>query len=1655
MKTRTKWWWQWKVSRGLIGLTFAAGPLGAQEFIPVPAALEAMSYSAAAWGDCDGDLDLDVLLVGRNTSQYDSSLIYRKLNDGSFTNIYQNLSAGDLLGNHSGSTIWSDLDGDGDLDVLITGEEGSRLHRNNGDGTFTFLSGAVPNWNWSRAATGDFTGDGRPDIVLLQSFVGTGAGAAGLFVNQGGLTFADQPGAVPPSPNEMALAAADFDLDGDLDLVVAGREVFSGSTCLIYRNDGLGNFSSVGFGLPGFASGTVAWGDFDNDGDPDLLLGGVGWSAQPLYLFRNDGIEFEDTGLELPTLANPVAAWGDFDNDGWLDFVVAGGSGTTVSTLLYHNQRNGTFTNVAASLPGMTLGSLTWADEDGDGRLDLLINGAGDYGQQVVALMRNQAVTANSPPGAPAGLSAITTPAGVTLEWLAATDANQSGGLTYNVRLGTTSGAHDIVPAMADGPTGWRRIVAPGNAGTRLNLKVAGLPPGTYYWSVQAVDHAFAGGPFAAEASFVVQNLPTISGMEDVSLPLNGSAGPLEFTVGDLETPVEDLVVAVEASNGALVSPSGLVLGGTGADRTLTVTPNAGQAGTTVITITVSDVDGGLASTSFLVEVANQAPTISAVPPLLQVVVGNTPPPVPFTIGDMESPVESLTVTVESSYSYLVPPDSWTLAGSGAERTLSLIPLPGVAATSDITITVTDPLGASTQVSFAFEMYVVPPTVTGLPGEIILYPGQSSPVIEFTVADDLTPAGEISVTADTSDPNLLHYTQVEIAGTGAARTVRVHTLDSLQGNAVVKLFVVDADGGLTLVELLVRIEMFTRIELTNAVPASPRAASWADCDGDGSMDLVIYGSSGAPVVLRNVSSASGGIAFEPGPTMPDSISWPDPAATWGDYDNDGDPDLLLTGVWSLDPSFAIRIYRNDGATFSLVEPNLPGVITGWASFGDFDHDGDPDVALSGYAELTPGFSAIYLNQGSNFQISSPVGAPESGPFVGYHMPYIADWADFNNDGLLDLVGRISPDQTGWPWTGVRIFLHDGTFPKFEGTEIAPEGVVIEHLAVLDLNNDGFLDLHLSGHAVNDASRAWMATGLNQGKGSFQFTVPRQRYHGTAQSWGDANNDGTADLLISGSVYDSQSFGHAVRPFQGLVVNGQEIPLALTGGHASVAWVDVDRDGDQDFFTLNDHVPVIYRNNLPTPNSVPEVPAGLVVEQINGRVRLSWEESSDANQLSGLTYSVAVRELDGTPVVLPPADLVTGRLKLLKRGNAGAGLHWDLTGLPEGGYEWTVQSVDASHDTSPFAPWQSFVVQPPPVISSFSDLAIRVNGTTGPLSFTVTDTLPDVPEDLIVTAVSSNPQLVPPTGLVVAGTGVNRTLTVTPAVNRIGVAQVTVSVSYGDAVSTASFQLEVVSEAPLLLAPGALTIRMNDSLGQFVLLLSDEDYSPNSLVLEVTSSAPALIGPGHISISGTGGSRGLTIAPQPYEIGEAVLTFVTRNPAGLSSTNLMVVTVIDDPPVVVSKQVTTDEDVALPVLLEASDPEHQPLSVTIVIPPGHGTLSGTGLTRTYQPATNYFGPDAFTFRVNDGRQDSQPATISITVNPVADTANGVLVAQPVGNGQFLLELMAEPRASYRIDVSPDLSSWEPWLTLVANASGNISVLDAVPRPQRFYRITPLD
>jgi len=100
-----------------------------------------------------------------------------------------------------------------------------------------------------------------------------------------------------------------------------------------------------------------------------------------------------------------------------------------------------------------------------------------------------------------------------------------------------------------------------------------------------------------------------------------------------------------------------------------------------------------------------------------------------------------------------------------------------------------------------------------------------------------------------------------------------------------------------------------------------------------------------------------------------------------------------------------------------------------------------------------------------------------------------------------------------------------------------------------------------------------------------------------------------------------------------------------------------------------------------------------------------------------------------------------------------------------------------------------------------------------------------------------------------------------------------------------------------------------------------------------------------------------------------------------------VTANNNAPVADSQTPSVAEDTASPITLTATDVDNDPLTYSIITEPSHGTLSGSGATRTYTPAANYNGPDSFTFKVNDTVVDSDTATVSITVEAVNDAPVG--------------------------------------------------------------------
>jgi len=478
-------------------------------FANVPiAGLPGVRYSSVAWGDYDNDGRLDILLTGLS-NVVGVSQIWRNTGNG-FTNVTASVTPG-LPGVSLSSVAWGDYDNDGRLDFLFTGTPTglsgiSQLWRNTGSGftnVTSSLAPGLPGVRYSSVAWGDYDNDGRLDFLLTglsgpdevsQLWRNTGSG----FTN---VTASVAPGL--PGVNDSSVAWGDYDNDGRLDFLLTG---FTGSASVsqLWRNTGSGFTNvtaSVAPGLPGVNDSSVAWGDYDNDGRLDFLLTGYSGVSQ---LWQNTGSGFSNVTASvapgLPGVSFSSVAWGDYDNDGRLDFLLTG-SGVSQ---LWRNTGSG-FTNVTSSvapgLPGVQNSAVAWGDYDNDGRLDFLLTGT-----NVSQLRRNDVPALNTAPTTPTGLTATPTTNGVLLSWNAAADAQTpASGLSYNVRAGTTPGGTNLLAAHVNATSGFRRVPALGNAQMNLSLRLTltGVPLGQkIYWSVQAIDTAFAGGAFATESAF-------------------------------------------------------------------------------------------------------------------------------------------------------------------------------------------------------------------------------------------------------------------------------------------------------------------------------------------------------------------------------------------------------------------------------------------------------------------------------------------------------------------------------------------------------------------------------------------------------------------------------------------------------------------------------------------------------------------------------------------------------------------------------------------------------------------------------------------------------------------------------------------------------------------------------------------------------------------------------------------------------------------------------------------------------------------------------------------------------------------------------------------------------------------------------------------------
>ncbi len=340
-------------------------------------------FFGCAWGDYDNDGYSDLFVADGLWFRTTTNHLYHNNGDGTFARMTTS-DVGSVVGDRGGwrGGAWGDYDNDGFLDLYVTQNNGLRyLYHNNGDGRFTRVTTNGPivtEAGYGQGVSwGDYDSDGFLDLFVATALNSSTANS--LYHNKGDGTFtkvttgpiaADR----PTGDATFGGAWADFDNDGDLDLVAGGGT----GPKFVYRNNGAGQFSKITSGaLPQDSAYTLffSWGDYDNDGLLDLFSGE--WNLQCRLFHNEGGGQFTKMLFPPGSYETRGGVWGDYDNDGYLDLFIPIGGNSPGRSLLYHNDGDGTFTQITTGSLVSDYGHTScaaWCDYDIDGFLDLFVN---------------------------------------------------------------------------------------------------------------------------------------------------------------------------------------------------------------------------------------------------------------------------------------------------------------------------------------------------------------------------------------------------------------------------------------------------------------------------------------------------------------------------------------------------------------------------------------------------------------------------------------------------------------------------------------------------------------------------------------------------------------------------------------------------------------------------------------------------------------------------------------------------------------------------------------------------------------------------------------------------------------------------------------------------------------------------------------------------------------------------------------------------------------------------------------------------------------------------------------------------------------------------------------------------------------------------------
>jgi alpha-tubulin suppressor-like RCC1 family protein len=1054
----------------------------------------------------------------------------------------------------------------------------------------------------------------------------------------------------------------------------------------------------------------------------------------------------------------------------------------------------------------------------------------------------------------------------------------------------------------------------------------------------------------------------------------------LLFEIRDSETPVQNLSVIADADDPVLVPMDQIDITCNDGQCQAMITPSQNDNGETLIHFRVNDGEkSSVSSIKIVVEATNDPPYISEIDNH-RTDENITSSAISFKIDDLESAADDLILIARSSNLSLVPEDQIVFGGTGKNRFVTITPGNNQSGLAVITLTVRDQSEASSQ-SFTLTVNAAP-DITDI-GDITIAEDQSTGFIDFQVSDSESDFSQLTIVGFASDPNMVPDQNIQVNCSSIGCRLLIKPNPDQSGKTLITLRVSDGHA-VSEDTFLLTIEPGNdppdvEIDLEAGNPAIA-AGAYHSLAVRGGNEVMAWGRNDMAQLGIGVSGENKGKTF---PNIVngmekivdlaagenhslalsnDGIVW-----AWGNNSQGqlgiGDSDttqmdtpqnvLLLTDIMSIDAGYAHSLaLQNDGTVWSWGS-NTKGQL-GNGKSGMETSENKPYLipTLDSCVAIAAGYAhSVALKKDGTvwtwgFNSSGQLGdQSETNKYQPAIVPGLANViaiaaGDYHTVALKS-------DGTVWTWG-------DNPFGQLgDGTTIMKTLPV----RVLDISN---------------------VTGIAAG---YVHTLAL-RNDGTVWGWGGN---------VYGQLGDNSNMEMQTRPVKadisphGIAVEAGHYHSMVLKSDGSVWCFGANGFGQLGNNTLQGTALPVKVNS---PDNLGKLDIGTpyIIDEDDQTGAILFSVTDEETPSEDLVVSVA----SSNPRLVPESGFI----------REGTGKTQSLTIRPAknqfGRATITIKVSDGiSFSTDSFTLWVD-EINDSPTISDIGYQSIDEDTQSDNIPFQINDM--ETPSDqLLVSATSSNPTLVPNANIQIIGNGQTRTVLITPAKDMYGIATITIEVSDGIAVVSDTFTVRVkdINDAPEI---SQITDQSTDEdipTSAIDFIISDMETPANNLILSASTSDPSIVPESNLTFSGTDQDRNVTIIPLPDQNGTVQITIkVSDGTLSTQGSFNLTIAPVDDVPRIssIENQETWEYVVNIPISFTVTDAETPAddliltavSSDSLIVNNDDISFGGSGSERTVilKPSEEQFGTTDITIAVSDGN-NTKMETFSLTVNPQRD------------------------------------------------------------------------